>query len=354
MTISVAGRPTPAPGTLSPVARLALAFVDGGSAWLQWAIAEPAARYDFPDESALVAQVQQGLHGSRLALLPRLQLLVSPVKLMTLGEAGLRTLARAESGDDSAAVMSELYKLLAHHRLLSASDLAVGQTFLGQLGVASAPVVQAMDFNDRQAVHELMCLPAPQDSDIQALQQEAAAFALQQAHTPLEFCDYYRTYLDCAERAGLLRASAEQRHAAASAAVYALAPLMFGALDGPQLEGLPSPAEVGHALSNWLKHGKSVGFARLSQGVQQLVQHSAYQGETLGAARDVVSLYLQAVQSFLLSQPPGQGCMGQDGATCTFALEGHGQQAELQLGASGVLSLRSFHQTATTPAPRTP
>lgn len=354
MTLSVAGRLAQGPGVISPLARLALAFVDGGTEWLRWAIAEPAVNYQFPDETSLVAQVQQGLHASRMALLPQLQLLVSPVKLMTLGEVDLRTLARAESGDASSVTAAQVRNILSTHHILSATELAAARAFLGQLGVASAPLFQALDFADCLALYELMCMPTPGGADASALQAEAAAFAVQQARTPLEFCDYCQVYVQRAERAGLLSASPQQRQAAAAAAVQTLAPLMFGALDCPQLEGLPSPAEVGRAVSNWLTRGRAMGFARVSQGVQQLVQNSSYQGQAADAARAILNQYLQAAQAFLVNQRPSQGLMGQDGVTCLFPMESNGQQAQLLLGANGVISLRSFGKTpaasATAPA----
>jgi len=348
MTVSVAGKLTPRPQALSNLGQLALAFIDGGFEWLPWAANAPTARHDFTDETQLVATVQQGLHASPFALLPRLELMVSPVKLMTLGLADLQVLARAEGGDDSAVVAAQVRRILADHRLLTRRDMAAGGSFLVQLGVAAAPLFQALGFDESVAVVGLMQLP--QGTQELALQQEAAAFAVQQARTVPEFCDFYRLYLDRAERLGAQAATPEQRTAAATSAMQALLPALFGALDCPQIQGLVGPAEVALTVSNWLTRGRIVGFARLSHGAQQIVQHTAYKGETGDAAKRIVDLYLSASQSFLASNRAERGLMGQDGATCVFPIEAAQLRAELQMGSGGVISLHDFG-TKPMPAP---
>lgn len=64
MSISVAGRPIQNSSALSELGRLALAFVDGGPQWLNWAIASLGTHYHFPDEATLLEGTQKGLHGS--------------------------------------------------------------------------------------------------------------------------------------------------------------------------------------------------------------------------------------------------------------------------------------------------
>ncbi|MBN3727876.1 hypothetical protein G3N92_27285, partial [Burkholderia sp. Ac-20379] len=99
MPLTIAGRLIRTESQLSEAARLTLALIDGGAGWLAWAVAAPAARYDFPDETQFVAAVQQGLHAAPLALLPALGLLVNPIKLLSLGVDDLRVLTAAEAAD---------------------------------------------------------------------------------------------------------------------------------------------------------------------------------------------------------------------------------------------------------------
>ncbi|RQP21900.1 hypothetical protein [Piscinibacter terrae] len=345
MTVSVAGRPIQDANAMSPLGRLALAFIDGGPEWLSWAIADLTARYEFPDETTLVGQVQSGLHASRFALLPRLELMVSPIKLMTLGLADLRMLAKAEGGDDSAVAAAQVTRVLSDHQLATRGDLAAGQALLSELGLAASPLFQAMDFEDHLALWQLARMAPPPEETAPALRQEAADFAAAQARTPLEFCDYCNVYLDLGTP--LADASPAQRSQAATGALQTLLPLMFGVLDCPQIDGLPSPSEVDQAVSNWLARGRQIGFARLSQAVQQIVRHTSFQGQSGDAAQKAVRLYLQSAQAFLAANRPVQGRLGQDGATCLFALEAGSLRAELHVGPGGVISLRDF-------GPRTP
>lgn len=349
MTVSVAGKLIPLPQALSEVGRLALAFIDGGFEWLAWA-ANAAARYDFTDETQLIATVQQGLHASRFALLPQLGLMVSPVKLLTLSVADLRALALAESGDDSSIGAAQVSKILATHRLVTRKELAEGASFLTQLGVSSAPLIQAPGFDECLALTALMHLP--QVAQQPALRQEAAAFAVKQARTIHEFCDFYRLYLARAEQLNVSdgAVTAEQREAVATAAIQALLPLLFGALDCPQIQGFAGPSEVARTVRNWLGQGRMVGFPRLSHGALQIVQHTAYKGEIGEAAKRIVDFYLHSAQSFLAAHQVDHGVMAQDGATCLFPIESGQLRAELKMSCNGVISLNDFGTTPALPA----
>lgn len=351
MTVSVAGRLIQDANALSALGRLSLAFIDGGGDWLAWAIAEPVARYEFADETMLVGQVQSGLHASRFALLPTLAIKVSPIKLMTLGLADLRLVARAEGGDDNAVLAAQVRKILADHQLVTQADLATGPALLRELGQDASPLFQSMNFDDCLAMWRLASEPPPpfEPAASTSLQREAGAFAVDQARTPAEFCDYYRVYLDIAPP--LASATPEQRRQAATTALQTLLPLLFGTLDCPQIEGLPSPGDVELAVSGWLSRGRQIGFSRLSQAVQQIVRHTHWQGDAGAAALKAIALYLQSAQAFLLANRPGRGRLGQDGATCVFALDTGNLCGELLVGANGVISLRDFGPRAQPPTP---
>lgn len=350
MTVSVANKMIQNRAGLSNLGRLALAFIDGGTEWLDWAINDAVSRYDFPDESTFVADVQQGLHLSRLALLPNLKLMVSPVKLMTLGVDDLRTLANAETGNDSALVAAQVKRILASHRLVTQDQLAAGPAFLTELGVADAPVFQFMGFEESLAIQGLLDLPEADSASDPDLRTEAAAFAVQQARTVPEFADYYRTYLIYATKIGAQGDTPGERTEKAQAAVQTLLPQLFGCLDCPLVSGLVAPAEVGAAVTNWHRRGRQIGFARLSEGVLQIVRNTGFKDETDGAARMIVNSYLTTAQSLLSSVPLQRGIMGQDGASCVFPLENTDQEAELQLGSTGTISLRWFRRKTAPPA----
>jgi hypothetical protein len=354
MAISVADKVIPHHGALSERAQLALVFIDGGHQWLAWA-ASAAASYGFGDETALVTGVQQGIHASPFTLLPGLGLLVSPAKLMSLKPTELRALLKAEGGDRSPAIQVQTRKILADHALATHADLAVGTRFLADAGVADRPVFQAMGLEDRLAILELLQRSEGRAAHDKELQKDAAEFGVQQARTPREFVDFYQSYLYHVVKLEARGQSREDRAALVDAAVQTLQPLLFGALDCPQLDGLSSPAEVRRAVSAWLTVGKQVGFARISEGVQQIIQYTTFERETGDAAKAIVGKYLAGAQALLGAAAPTTGRLGQDGATCVFPLESGELAAELELGPTGVVSLRAYRRKpAPAPAARGP
>lgn len=135
------------------------------------------------------------------------------------------------------------------------------------------------------------------------------------------------------------------------AAVRVLQPLLFGALAGPQIAGPATPEEVTRVVRAWLAAGKPLGFARLSLGVEQIIENTRFGGETGDAAKALVAAYLREAQVFLAANEVTSVRLGQDGATCVYGVEGEGRRAELELAPTGVLTLRAFHAD-TAEAPR--
>lgn len=341
MSLTIAGRQVQQFASLAELTRLALGFVDGGREWVGWAATSVNARFVFSDDTQLVAQVQAGLHISPFALLPRLGLMVSPVKLMTLGATDLGVLRDAENGVDTTAANSQVQRVLALHRLLTQADLQAPLDWLHELGVDTAPVFQALDLRDRLMLHELMKDPLLAGSG--PIDAEAAAFALDQARTPVEFADHFRMYLLAATTLAP-DATASERLARATQSMQTLLPLFFGDLDCPQVGPLAAPADVAAAVSAWLAGGQQVGFSRLSEGPALLMRHTSYEGEAGNAAAQLARQYVQKAQQLLAQVKPTSGHMGQDGLTCTFPLYSPSgdERAVLQLSADGTISLRDY------------
>ena len=353
MTVSVASRPI-LTGVSEP-GRLVLAFIDGGLQWLDWAIQDPRARYHFEDESALVASVQAGLHASPFTLLPTLGLMVGPVKLMTISPTDLRTLGLAETGDTSDLTATRVAQILSAHNLVTESDFAGVVPYLKGLKAYPAPVFQCMGFADQLAVFNLLKAGQALGTNFQL---EAAAFALAQGRTVPEFVDYFQAYLDYVAAVGAQGDTPAQRAALAQSALDTLLPLLFDALDCPRVEGLVAPWEVSAAIDEWLMMGRRLGFARLSQGVQQVIANTTFQQQTGMDAQVLVDAYLAGAQTLLRSADLGRGQMGQDGASCVFNVAYKGEEAEVDLGADGVITLGGYRRTPSqqrqAPAPSPP
>ncbi len=349
MTVSIAHKPIQGRGGLSDLGALTLAFIDGGVEWLNWAVGDPVAGYPFPDETALIRNVQYGLHASPVTWLPRLNLLISPVKLLTFTLNDLRTVAKAEGGGDDPVTQQQVQAILAAHDVLTQADLAAVAPFLAGLGVAGSPLFQSLGLDDLGALWRLITLPPPPDG-APDLAGDAAAFAVEQARTPQEFADYYRVYLAQVGKMKAASASADERRQIADTAVQTLLPLMFGALDCPQVGDMVSPGEVAAVVADWLRQGRRIGFSRLSEGVLRIIDATTFTTEKGGAAQQAVNQYLANAQSFLAAHPPQTGRMSQDGRSCTLPIEAGTLYAELLLGPSGGITLQQFRRQRPAPS----
>lgn len=340
MTVSVASRIF-RPAGLSDVGSAVVGLIDGGQQWLNWAMRDQMARYHFADESALVAGIQTGLHGSPLMLMPGIGLLVSPVKLMTLSLADLQALTRAEASGEP--IPRDVQRILAVHALARQADLIEATATLKTFGVADAPLFQAMGLDDQLALLDGQRTITPS-----VLNEEAARFAVEQARTPVEFVDYFRVYVDCSGELDLANASPKTRGEAAQTALNTLLPLSFASLDCPKVEGLVAPWEVGAAVSEWLLTGHQIGFGRASLAVQQVIANGGYTGQTGADAVLLVRDYLTRAQLLLnaVEIGQGQGRLGQDGATCIFPIVKDGEEALIELSPTGVITLRRYGPSA--------
>ncbi|MYM34074.1 hypothetical protein GTP38_06940 [Duganella sp. FT94W] len=344
MTVNVAKKIIDRRSSLSEITNHTLAYIDGGPQWLGWAMRNPMANYQLADEAGLLAEVQLGLHGSPMTLLPKLGLWVSPVKLMTLGLDNLRVLGQVETGDAGEVVAQQAHSILAANHLLTASQLGAVSDFLQQLGVQDAPVFVATDFNDRIALYHLAAAQLGQEAnDAAQVCQQAAAWAIEQARTVAEFGDYYHFYLAYCKKVQALNDDVDTRTQLANQALQTLLPLAFGALEAPQLpDRLLAPAEVEARMHQLLTQGYKIGFSRLSQAVLQIVTNTIFTTEAGADAARLFELYMNAAQAFLTTNKLKDWRLEQDGASLSFNLQSADQQAQLFVNANRILSLRQF------------
>lgn len=352
MTLSIAATQIQQPSRLSAPARACLGLIDGGIPWLHWAIQSPVQHFRVPDETRMLCDVQQGLHGDPLCLLPAAGLLVSPAKLMTMGEADLRTLLGVEAqadGPPDAVLDNQLASLVARHRLVRGPDIAALQAWFGQLGLAGHPLFHCLSIDDAAALIDLMRASpsaASVDTDEPAHLPDtpsatvaAAAFAAREARSPMEFVDYLRFYQVL---------SARNLATQAQALLQVTLPELFGSLECPQLHGLPSPDTVVQVVRSWYAQSRQLGFSRLSLGALRMVQRTGYPGGDAAEVKSALWRYMTSAQILLSSIQDVTARMGQDGRTCTYELERGAQRAVLCLDKHGVISLDDF-VTDTTP-----
>ena len=342
MAITVANVPY-RPTGLGQVASLVLSLIDGGHEWLQWAVRDPQVHYQFADESIFVQALQTGLHAMPLVLLPKVGLLVGPIKLMTMTPADLRLLIAAEQ-DQGWTGGAEIAALLDRYDLLAQDDLAAVRRRLDDMGVAAAPLFQAVGLNAQVALKGLCeeYANVPSSTD-----RERAAFAVDRARAVPEFCDYYRLHDDCTRALKLDQASADTRRRAACTAIDTLRPLGFQLLDCPKVDGVVPPAKVQVAVREWLLTGRQMGFGRASLFVQQVVRYAGYTGQTGPAAAAIVRAHATAAQRLLGGGVIDQYTLCQDGASCQFIITQQDEQAHLELAPSGLMALTKYDPGST-------
>jgi hypothetical protein len=336
MTILLAGRQLQ-PGDMPEHDRLAIALINGGAQWLDWASRDAARQYHFDDVTEMVEAVQTGLHGTPILLLREIGLLLSPVKCMTMDASDLRLLANP--GQASASALAALMK---RHCLTSHADLAQISGFLRALGVADAPA-----FRSRSLADLLMLRDLQHELDVVApLTAEAVRFALANAGSIPEFVDYLRFYRDCVKAFELGDATPFDRMRSIDTVLNTLLPKTFLALDSLEVGGFLAPWELHAAIREWLSTGRQLGFARASLAVQQFVADGYYTGQLGHEAVKLLHEFLERAQLALGAAEVGAGHMAQDGLTCTFTFGANGDSAQVEISAAGRVGIARFGRLA--------
>jgi len=334
MSVTVAGTPVTSLATLSETCRLTLALVDGGREWFDWASSAPGA-YVFPDEGALIAAAQHGLHGAPLMLIPSLKLIMGPARLMALAPDHLRSIALAAAGDSAAT--AEVPAILAAEELATQADLAAVDAWLAQVGVAGEPLFQSVAFEDRLALAALIAELGAGAAPTAKQQKQGAAFAAGWARSPVEFADHFRAWKMLVTGPDPIADPAK-----IGDVLTTLQPLLFGALDCPSLGGFATPVQVAQAVQFWIQSGRQLGFARLSLAVAQLIVHGGFRTQTGDAARALVDRHLATAQAALADPVLDGPRWRQDGAQAVFGVTNASGPTEIAIDATGTITLLRF------------
>ncbi len=340
---------------VSELTRQAVAFIDGGHDWLRWAVHGERVRATFPDESQMAGAIQSGLHGTPFAYLNHLRLMVSPIKLMTFSLEDLRLVAEAERDQGDPRRTAQVRRIFEAHGLVTGDDIDNTQTWLFNLdsagaGLSGQTVLQVLSFHDQVALARAAALAQAIDP---ALQGAAAAFAIREARSPVEFADFFLIYVGVAEKLGSVSTVGENLPEAAQSAVHLLSPLAFHALDCPQTQPLSGPDAVALAVELWAASGRPVGFARVSACIREIVLHTRFVGgehwleDRAAWARNRLEAYLETALALAKRAKLTRPRMDQDGATCRYLLEAGDYAAELQLGRDGVITLENLRELST-------
>lgn len=339
--ISVGDRVLTGQNDLS-VASGALRLIDGGPAWLAWAIGSANVHYHYRDEASLLVGMQSGLHGSDLMLLRVLGVQLHPFKLLEMEPEDLSILTAAENeAPSNGAAALQGKKTLAKYHLLSRSELNIGAEFLAQTEVADAPVFQGITLGDRIALFNLVDGASSELSLNQMIQKESAAFAIQRAQNAAEFVDYYQFYISCVSETDPAAKGAAARARKAETQLELIAPLLYGKLLCPAAQGVPTPDQINVILQNWVAAGNNLSFARLSQALAQVGQYANLKVASGESASKVIESYMEQARQCILQRPAGTVELTQDGLDRHYSYWNRQTHAEISLAPNGDVTLAS-------------
>ncbi len=330
MAVSVAGAPLSGVAALSPKAQGLLMLSPGAAAWVDWAVARPEDGYAFDGEEQLVGGVQSGLHGGPLLVVPQLGLQVDMQRLwQALSADEVQALHDAIGRGDQASLQAARATLAAKD-LRTQDELAGADRFLADLGVAGAPLFQAMTLGDRIALLELAGDPGEASS-------RAAAFALERAVNVGELVDLYRFHRLVGGDDG---PAADER---AAAAVAALEPPIRTLLSGLVVGQDLTAQDVGALVRRWLDSGNAMGFSTVTRGLLEVARGADGDLTDGAAAQHAVDGFTRRVRALLLDNEPSSVALSQDGCWQLFQVTGTEGNAVLgRRRISGTLTLNRF------------
>jgi hypothetical protein len=324
-------------------------LIDGGSSWLSWAIGNTDARYKYADAGSLVTGLQLGLHGTDLALLRQLRLLLHPLKLIELQADELLLLAAAEQAvlkPDDAALRQATKILNNKHNLYCQADLQVGIDFLLQTGVRDQPVFSNLTLAGQLALFAMIDEASGESAFNPMLQKEAASFAVFRAQSVFEFVDYYKFYMATIDDPAHAAGGAAARSRKAESLHQSIEPLLYGYLLCPSFPGVLAPEEVIAAVQKWSATGNVLGFSRLSQGITQIAQYADLQGAKGQATSALINQFSAQSRSLFREELAGSVKLTQDGRERYYSYQGASGSVRLCHSSDGDLSLASFRASS--------
>lgn len=354
--VTVAGQAVQHVDDLTPRTQTMVALVEGAERWLSWAIPSASPFFRFQDEVSLVTGIQQGLHGSPLMLLPRLQALVHPRKLWVLGEEQLDQLLSYEGDEEDNEVLGTSVRgVLNENGIFTQQDLASGRQFLQQVGTASLPLFQALSLSDQVALMEVVKAPPGPLALDRTVQASAAAFAAEAAQTPREFVDYYTFFFGAAEALPAGTAPADLPGPVRGLRDRLIEPVQ-ALLPCPAASRVPTAVEMYALVNQWVDQQQLVGFATVSSALRQVAASGLLPaaGEDDAAFRERLAAFIDVVQQFLKNTEPSGRTVSQDGLTYSYPLVARTASARIDRTADGNVTLGRYEPLPAAPPPLGP
>lgn len=355
--VSLGGEPLGAVTALGPSEQMILGLMGDGHPFVAWAAETPSLRLEFASSADLLHGVSQGLHGSANVRLSRLGAVVSPLKLLELGEqrtkskvTDLERVVRYERRDDSNPVPAR--RALKRHGIWSCKEFEMSRRHVRDLVQEDSvsrgrlcSFLGSMTLAEEVALAELYDDRSYADED-EAVRRAAACFAAQQAASTLEFVDYQRFYVAYCRKAAAGERKvlvSEERLAEASVYLQQVKQAARGLLISSRLEEFPGPRSLVQWVRSSHARGSRLGFSRLSSAAAQLMANSSLDGETGKAAAAIVEHFVEELHEFVETRTEGPPpVLSQDGASLRYRYRSEQWRAQLVAESTGLLSVESF------------
>ena len=222
-------------------------------------------------------------------------------------------------------------------KLWTQADLQVIDRFMHKAHLELPPFGDCMPLQDQISV-------AAEIYDVQlsgvgfGTQRRAARLAAPISVSGADFADYYATFVRLLERPAGSKSSCR-------AARTNLARCLMPYLRCPVFSGDPTPSNLHDQLVDWITEVGDIGFVSVARGIRVVVANTdgiyGSPREALEATERVASVIRAMVRA---APPQDSGRLGQDGSTRTYVIEAESLRLDLQLDATGELTVSDLHR----------
>lgn len=339
--VNVGEKPLSRVKDLSESAFTILQFIKGGINWLDWAISESPAEFQFQNEYQLIAGIQTGIHGKCLLLLENLGLLVSPLKLFALNAEDLKTVSEFENSFKKAkiGIPPNIKKILQNYSLYVQEDIAKGAEFLESLDLNSRSLFQSLTQSDQIGLSNLDFTLTTGGNDSKT-PSEAASFAMEYGATPEDFVNYYQLYLALIAQLSNMCDSAGARMCKAQRCLEQMNPMLYGMLRSPKVDRVVSAEDLLLIIKNWLSGESMVGYPSISFGALQVGSRAKWIPNS--SIRESVSDFISEINDFIQKYEATSVLMSQNGLIHTYVIDSKEARAELVMDSDGLVTMGSY------------
>ncbi len=326
---------------LTVKANKVLELITDGETWLNWAIAGQDSVFPFPDEPELLKGIQTGNHGENVILLKKSKLFIAPIKLMELEEADLNQLSCYENkgaGSVSPELEKSIFDIFTKYGIADQNQLAQTDAMLEGFGSKNDPLFQTLDLSETIALLDLYKGFGQTEDKIKI---NAAAFALDQAPTPLAFSDYVLFYLSMVKKLAISEDEiAETVSGKVENILKSFKPFLFNMLRCPRVDKTLTIDQIAQTLQNWIGKQNIVGFSRISSGALQVALNINVDNPE--HFEKSIKSYMDKAQNFIQNNKPQTQNTSQDGQTVFYSYKSWDAEAVLALNQSGNITLKSY------------